>query len=80
MKRQGFTQRGFTDLEIDWSDITGLISSNTDLQNALDAKEYVLTAGANINIDRTNPLVPIISSTGGSSTEGYSKSFLLGGM
>ena len=34
---------------------------STATQAALDQKEYVLTAGDNINIDRTNPTAPIIS-------------------
>lgn len=34
---------------------------STATQAALDQKEYVLTAGDNINIDRTNPNAPIIS-------------------
>lgn len=38
---------------------------STATQTALDDKEYVLVEGANITIDRTDPLAPIISSTGG---------------
>lgn len=40
------------------------ISSAT--QTALDGKEFTLTAGTNITIDRTTPSAPVISATGGS--------------
>lgn len=38
------------------------------LQTFLSTKENVLTAGTNINIDRTDPANPVISSTGGGIT------------
>jgi hypothetical protein len=42
--------------------------------------EARLTEGANINIDRTDPDNPVISTTGVTSSDDYTKSFLLGGM
>ena len=36
--------------ETEWGNIVGDIADQTDLQNALDAKQDVLTAGTNINI------------------------------
>lgn len=36
-----------------WGNITGSLSNQTDLKNALDAKQDVLTAGSNINITGT---------------------------
>lgn len=42
-----------------WGDIQGDIADQTDLQNALDAKQDVLTAGSNIQIDSDN----VISAT-----------------
>jgi len=47
-----------------WGAISGDIENQVDLINLLDTKENILTAGDNINIDRTNPLSPIISVTG----------------
>lgn len=41
------------------------ISDVVGLQGELDSKEFALTAGANITIDRTNPAAPVISSSGG---------------
>ena len=49
----------------EWGDITGTLADQTDLQSALDDKEYVLTAGTGISIDRTDPDAPVISATGG---------------
>lgn len=43
---------------------------STAQQEALDGKEAVLTAGANITIDRTDPLAPVISAPGGGSGGG----------
>lgn len=48
-----------------WGSITGSLASQTDLKGALDAKQNQLVAGTNITINNTNPLAPIISSTGG---------------
>ena len=42
-----------------WGDIQGDIADQTDLQNALNAKQDVLTAGSNIQIDSDN----VISAT-----------------
>lgn len=42
---------------------TQAISTVSGLQNALDDKEYVLTAGTNVTIDRTDPLNPIINAS-----------------
>lgn len=39
-----------------WGDINGTLSSQTDLQNALNAKQGTLTAGANITIDANNEI------------------------
>jgi len=62
--------------KLNGNDLIG--SGNLSLEQVgIEAK---LTEGSNINIDRTDPNNPVISATGGSSTEGYSKSFLLGGM
>ena len=36
-----------------WGDINGTLSSQTDLQNALNAKQDALTAGANVQINGT---------------------------
>lgn len=47
------------DTIIAWGDIQGDIADQTDLQNALDAKQDVLTAGSNIQIDSDN----VISAT-----------------
>lgn len=47
------------DTIITWGDIQGDIADQTDLQNALDAKQDVLTAGSNIQIDSDN----VISAT-----------------
>jgi hypothetical protein len=44
---------------VSWGDIQGNIADQTDLQNALDAKQDVLTAGSNIQIDSDN----VISAT-----------------
>lgn len=43
---------------------------STAQQDAFDGKEAVLTAGANITIDRTDPLAPVISASGGGSGGG----------
>lgn len=48
-----------------WGGITGTLSNQADLAEALDEKEFVLTAGSNITIDRTDPSAPVISATGG---------------
>lgn len=40
---------------------TQAISTVDGLQLSLDGKEYALTAGTNVTIDRTNPLNPIIN-------------------
>jgi hypothetical protein len=48
-----------------WGGVTGTLSDQTDLQSALDEKEYNLTAGTNITIDRTDPAAPVISASGG---------------
>lgn len=40
---------------------------STAQQQAIDSREAVLVAGANISIDRTDPAAPVISSTGGGS-------------
>jgi hypothetical protein len=40
---------------------------STATQTALNAKEFVLTAGTNITIDRTVPTAPVISATAGAS-------------
>lgn len=57
-----------------WGGISGTLSNQTDLQNALNAKQNTLVAGTNISIDITDPLAPIISATGGggSITTNYS--------
>lgn len=39
-----------------WGDITGDLSNQTDLNNALGAKQDALTAGANITIDGNNEI------------------------
>lgn len=41
---------------ISWGDINGSISNQTDLSNALAAKQNTLTAGANITIDANNEI------------------------
>jgi nucleoside phosphorylase len=48
-----------------WGAITGTLSDQTDLQAALDDKEFVLTAGTNITIDRSTPSAPVINASGG---------------
>lgn len=48
--------------DIHWGDVQGSIANQTDLQNALNAKQNKLTAGENITIDANN----VISATGGS--------------
>lgn len=48
-----------------WGGITGDIDDQADLADVLDSKESKLTAGANITINRTDPLNPVISSAGG---------------
>lgn len=45
--------------DLEWGNITGTLSEQTDLQEALDAKQDTLTAGTNITIDANN----VISST-----------------
>ena len=47
---------------VSWGQIGGDIEDQTDLKNALDSKQDVLTAGTNITIDENN----VISATGGS--------------
>lgn len=42
-----------------WGDIQGTLSSQTDLKNALDAKQATLTAGSNVSISAQN----VISAT-----------------
>lgn len=49
-------------LSISWGQIGGDIEDQTDLKNALDSKQGVLTAGTNITIDENN----VISATGDS--------------
>lgn len=50
-----------------WGGIAGTLSDQTDLQTAINAKEFVLTAGTNVTIDRTDPNNPIVNAsiTGG---------------
>lgn len=48
-----------------WGQIVGTLTDQADLANALSAREYGLTAGTNITIDRSNPLAPVISAAGG---------------
>jgi hypothetical protein len=48
---------------------------STATQVALDQKEYVLTAGDNITIDRTNPLAPTIN---GIENDAYAIGIILG--
>jgi hypothetical protein len=48
--------------DIHWGDVQGSIANQTDLQNALNAKQDKLTAGTNITIDANN----VISAAGGS--------------
>jgi len=43
----------------------GYLDLTSSAQNQLDSKEFILSAGTNISIDRTNPLVPVISASGG---------------
>lgn len=51
-----------------WGSITGTLSSQTDLQAALNGKVTSVVAGANITVDNTDPRNPIISAiTGGGS-------------
>lgn len=53
-------------LETDLSnEITNRINADINLQNQIDTKLDDVIAGTNITIDKTNPLEPIISSTGG---------------
>ena len=40
-----------TQTSANWGNITGTLSNQTDLQNALNAKQETLTAGSNININ-----------------------------
>ena len=47
--------------ELNWGQIGGTLSHQQDLQNALNAKQGMLTAGPNITIDENN----VISATGG---------------
>lgn len=49
-----------------WGGITGSIADQEDLQDEFDLREFILTAGSNITIDRTDPEAPVISATGGS--------------
>lgn len=53
------------DSKADDTDLAALASDIVDLDTALDGKEAVLTAGANITINRSNPAAPIISASGG---------------
>ncbi len=46
-----------------WGSITGTLSDQTDLQNALDAKITSVVPGANTTVDNADPLNPIIAST-----------------
>ena len=43
-------------IAVAWGDITGDLSNQTDLNNALGAKQDTLTAGANITIDGNNEI------------------------
>ena len=46
----------------EWGNITGTLSSQTDLQNALDAKQDVLTAGDGINITNgSSSVTPLVT-------------------
>lgn len=56
------------------SDLAKPISSAA--QAALDNKLDDITAGSNITIDKTNPLNPIISASGGGSLTGYQEAAL----
>lgn len=51
---------------VDWGAIGGTLADQTDLQEALNDKEQVLTAGANITIDRTDPDNPVVSASASS--------------
>lgn len=49
---------------VDWGAIGGALTDQLDLVGALQEKEQVLAAGANITIDRTDPENPVISASG----------------
>lgn len=46
-----------------WGDITGTLSDQTDLQNALNAKQAKLTAGENISISSNNTISATFTET-----------------
>lgn len=48
-----------------WGNITGSLSSQTDLQTALDAKIESVVGGTNVTIDNTDPENPIINASTG---------------
>lgn len=48
-----------------WGGIGGTLADQADLANALAVREYTLTPGNNISIDRSNPSAPVISAAGG---------------
>ena len=51
---------------VDWGDIGGTLADQTDLKNALDAKQGTLTAGTGITINDN-----VISATGGGGSGGH---------
>ena len=46
---------------VNWGDIAGTLSNQTDLKNALDAKQALLTAGTGINIDSTTNTISTLA-------------------
>lgn len=51
-----------------WGSITGTLSNQTDLQNALDAKVSSVVAGTGISVDNTDPKNPIVTNSSTATT------------
>lgn len=66
---------------IAWGEITGTLSSQTDLWNALQSKIETIVPGSGVSVDNTDPRNPIVSATvaGGTVTQVNTGTGLTGG-
>lgn len=63
----GQIQGDLTNLTESFNILSSEVGDNTtDIQNLESSREYILSSGSGITIDRTNPTAPVISSTGSS--------------
>lgn len=62
-------REAFLKVNSNFSELDTRVTSNTqDIANLGTSKEWVLTPGTGISIDRSNPAIPVISSTGSTSS------------